>query len=225
MAGLFGFLLLLTLGLLIWSLISPAKFARRFDKKDKHNLARRHFGIGFGFIVIALLVLVGITAPKQPIVNQSIKLTTNKSQPANQVATKTETDTKAVPFTSTTVQDSSLAQGTSNVTTSGVNGVETLTYKVTLTNGSQTSKQLVSDVITTKPVTQITTVGTYVAPSTPTGCTNGTYVNSAGDTVCSPEASSTAPSGATAQCVDGTYSFSQSRSGTCSHHGGVSQWL
>jgi hypothetical protein len=225
MEGLFGLLLLLTLGLLLWSLISPVKFARRFDKKDKHNLARRHFGIGFGFIVIALLVLVGITAPKQPTVNQSIKLTTNKSQPANQVVTKTETDTKAVPFTSTTVQDSSLAQGTSNVTTSGVNGVETLTYKVTLTNGNQTSKQLVSDVITTKPITQVTTVGTYVAPSTPSGCTNGTYVNSAGNTVCSPEASSTVPSGATAQCVDGTYSFSQSRSGTCSHHGGVAQWL
>ncbi|MBU6415112.1 DUF3761 domain-containing protein [Patescibacteria group bacterium] len=33
------------------------------------------------------------------------------------------------------------------------------------------------------------------------------------------------PAGATAQCKDGTFSFSQSRSGTCSHHGGVSQWL
>jgi hypothetical protein len=34
-----------------------------------------------------------------------------------------------------------------------------------------------------------------------------------------------APPGATAQCRDGTYSFSQSRSGTCSHHGGVATWL
>jgi hypothetical protein len=34
-----------------------------------------------------------------------------------------------------------------------------------------------------------------------------------------------APAGATAICVDGTYSFSQTRSGTCSHHGGVAQWL
>lgn len=33
------------------------------------------------------------------------------------------------------------------------------------------------------------------------------------------------PVGATARCVDGTYSFSQTRSGTCSHHGGVMQWL
>lgn len=34
-----------------------------------------------------------------------------------------------------------------------------------------------------------------------------------------------APEGATAQCRDGTYSFSAHRRGTCSHHGGVSQWL
>jgi len=63
------------------------------------------------------------------------------------------------------------------------------------------------------------------APAPQPTCTNGTYVNSAGNTVCSPEESSSSPSGATAQCVDGTYSFSQSRRGTCSHHGGVAQWL
>jgi hypothetical protein len=57
-------------------------------------------------------------------------------------------------------------------------------------------------------------------------CTNGTYVNSAGNTVCKPEESSTGPpAGATAECEDGTYSFSESRSGTCSSHGGVVRWL
>jgi hypothetical protein len=35
----------------------------------------------------------------------------------------------------------------------------------------------------------------------------------------------TVPPGATARCVDGTYSFSQHHSGTCSHHGGVAAWL
>jgi hypothetical protein len=34
-----------------------------------------------------------------------------------------------------------------------------------------------------------------------------------------------APPGATARCSDGTYSFSQHHSGTCSHHGGVAAWL
>jgi len=36
---------------------------------------------------------------------------------------------------------------------------------------------------------------------------------------------SSPPPGATALCRDGTYSFSQHRSGTCSHHGGVARWL
>jgi hypothetical protein len=34
-----------------------------------------------------------------------------------------------------------------------------------------------------------------------------------------------APPGATALCRDGTYSFSEHHSGTCSHHGGVADWL
>jgi hypothetical protein len=33
------------------------------------------------------------------------------------------------------------------------------------------------------------------------------------------------PSGATALCRDGTYSYSKHHSGTCSHHGGVKRWL
>lgn len=49
--------------------------------------------------------------------------------------------------------------------------------------------------------------------------------NSTGNQVQSPVYSDSVPSGATARCSDGTYSFSQSRRGTCSHHGGVSQWL
>jgi hypothetical protein len=64
----------------------------------------------------------------------------------------------------------------------------------------------------------------HKAESSPV-CTNGTYVNAAGNTVCRPEQSPTVPPGATAQCEDGSYSFSQSRSGTCSHHGGVARWL
>lgn len=40
-----------------------------------------------------------------------------------------------------------------------------------------------------------------------------------------PEETAAAPAGATARCRDGTYSLSQHRSGTCSHHGGVATWL
>jgi len=51
------------------------------------------------------------------------------------------------------------------------------------------------------------------------------YINVDGNEVHSPAYSDSVPAGATAKCRDGTYSFSQHRSGTCSHHGGVAQWL
>lgn len=51
------------------------------------------------------------------------------------------------------------------------------------------------------------------------------YTNVDGNTVHSPAYSRTIPEGASARCGDGTYSFSQHRQGTCSHHGGVSEWL
>src|SRR5258708_2533064 len=63
------------------------------------------------------------------------------------------------------------------------------------------------------------------AKSKATCTNNGTYTNSKGETVRRPENCSAAPKGATAQCRDGSYSFSQIRRGTCSHHGGVAKWL
>src|SRR2546428_10445513 len=53
------------------------------------------------------------------------------------------------------------------------------------------------------------------------------YINSRGEWVPSPTRtpSDSPPAGASARCRAGTYSFSRSRSGTCSHHGGGSQWM
>ncbi|MHB8830758.1 MAG: DUF3761 domain-containing protein [Patescibacteria group bacterium] len=59
---------------------------------------------------------------------------------------------------------------------------------------------------------------------TATYAPNGTYENVYGNEVPSPYEAPSIPAGASAQCGDGTYSFSQSRRGTCSHHGGVGTW-
>lgn len=77
-----------------------------------------------------------------------------------------------------------------------------------------------------QPTTQ-TPSATTQTPSSSTSSSSNTYTNVDGNTVQSPTYSSdgSVPEGATAQCEDGTYSFSQHRSGTCSHHGGVSRWL
>jgi peptidoglycan hydrolase-like protein with peptidoglycan-binding domain len=63
-------------------------------------------------------------------------------------------------------------------------------------------------------------------PEWTTPISNSTYYkNVNGNSVHSPAYTSAVPAGATAQCRDGTYSFSLHHSGSCSHHGGVSQWL
>jgi hypothetical protein len=172
----------------------------------------------------AILVIVGLTlfgtivSATQP---SSTPAANTTVQAAPVITHKTDVQTSSIPYESTTQYDATKTSGTSTITTTGVDGVETKTYDVTLTDGVETSRSLTSDVTTTAPITQVTTIGTYVTPS----CTNGSYINSAGNRVCSPETSSSTPAGATAQCSDGTYSFSQSRSGTCSHHGGVAVWL
>lgn len=61
--------------------------------------------------------------------------------------------------------------------------------------------------------------GTYVGSD---GCT---YTNVSGNQVSCPVFAPSAPAGATAQCNDGSYSFSQHARGTCSSHGGVAVWI
>lgn len=56
-------------------------------------------------------------------------------------------------------------------------------------------------------------------------CGDGYYLNTAGNCIASPQSGPQAPAGASAQCEDGTYSYSQSRRGTCSRHGGVAVWF
>lgn len=197
--------------------------------------------IGVGVAAFTMIGLTNAAAHPQSSVNLQAspaahavqQATTQVAAPQQKtpvVTTQMTSETQPIPFGNVTVEAANLDKGVTKVTTPGVNGVKTLTYKLTLTDGVQTAKELVSQVTTVQPVTQVTSVGTYVAPqpvaaqSTPS-CPNGTYVNSAGNTVCSPYSSPSAPAGATAQCVDGSYSFSQSHSGTCSHHGGVATWL
>lgn len=79
--------------------------------------------------------------------------------------TRDEALTEAVPFEKTTTQDGTLAQGQTRVVTNGVPGVRTKTYRVTSVDGKETGRELVSDVVTTAAVAEVTAVGTYVAPA------------------------------------------------------------
>ena len=68
------------------------------------------------------------------------------------------------------------------------------------------------------------TAPVYMPTPTSTLSNNNYYRNVDGNQVHVPAYSNTMPAVASAQCRDGTYSFSQHRQGTCSHHGGVSIW-
>jgi hypothetical protein len=58
--------------------------------------------------------------------------------------------------------------------------------------------------------------------SAATVCRSGYYLNVSHHCVHRPSSN---PRGATAKCRDGTYSYSEHASGTCSHHGGVGRWI
>lgn len=167
-------------------------------------------------ILIMSIGAIGVAAQQQ---NNTATLPVNvQAKSAPKVETKTVSTTENIPYTSSTVNDSSLLSGTTQVQTKGANGVLTHTYEVTYTDNVETNRSKSVDTITEPAVNEVILNGTMV-------CSNGTYINAAGNTVCSPYSASSAPSGATAKCSDGTYSFSQSRRGTCSHHGGVEIWL
>ena len=165
----------------------------------------------------------------QTVLEQAESASQSRVEP--RIETKTEEVTEAIAFTNTTIEDSQLAKGQTRVVTEGVNVTKTLIYTVTYTDGVETSRELIETKVTKQPLNRVVAEGTYVAPAPApatqpqqsTQCANGTYINSAGNRVCRP--SNTNTGGATAICKDGTYSYSQSRRGTCSHHGGVREWL
>lgn len=89
------------------------------------------------------------------------------SVPQPVVTIQTVTETSVIQPKQLTVENDKLPKDTTKITQQAVPGVDTKTYTVTLTDGVETARVLVSDIVTTEPIDQITTVGTYVAPVIP----------------------------------------------------------
>lgn len=119
--------------------------------------------------VISVATIIGfgtvgsMAQPSEP-TTSTVKSTAVEEVKKPVVETKTSTETEAVPFESLSTESASAAKGTSTVTTVGVNGVKTHTYAITLTDGKETKRDLVKSEVTTAPINQVTTIGTYVAP-------------------------------------------------------------
>ena len=80
---------------------------------------------------------------------------------------QTQTETKEIPYETRIVHDPTLPRGAQKVETPGINGVETLRYLVTLTDGRPTDRKLIDAVVTRQPQHQVVALGTQSpAPGT-----------------------------------------------------------
>lgn len=94
-------------------------------------------------------------------------------EPTVAIRTTTVAEQQAIPFGATTVEDPTMASGTSAITTVGVPGVLTITYSVSTRDGVEISRETIDEVVTTAPIDQVTTIGTKVeqrAPASGSGC-------------------------------------------------------
>jgi hypothetical protein len=84
------------------------------------------------------------------------------------------TETKAIPFKKRQIKDDDLPKGERAKRTDGVKGERTLTYEVTLVDGRETGRKLLTSKVTRKPVTEVVAVGTHEEPDdSGGGCTPG----------------------------------------------------
>lgn len=230
--GLWSMLLMIALVVLV-----TAAYGWIFRRTTWLRLPRKRSAAAIGFAV-AFAVLLGSTSaygashpadavkrPAPAAVSAAPSTPASKPHstpkrtptPTPVVTTELVTSTAPIPFDATTTTDPKLAKGTSAVTTAGVDGVMTTTFRVTLTDGAETGREQISQEVTTPPVTQVTAVGSYVRPAAP-----------AAPAVPAAPAAPAAPvapgNGATALCHDGTYSYAAHHQGACSWHGGVAQF-
>lgn len=111
---------------------------------------------------------------------------TQPTKPACTSSKTTTTEPKEIPFEKTTVEDPNMPKGQTSIKTAGVKGVKTLTYEeVTFkpNNCEDDQKNLVKEEVTTQPVTEVTAVGTYVAPAAPPKPTSNCDPNYSGGCV------------------------------------------
>jgi len=104
-----------------------------------------------------------------------------------------------------------------------------LLFVLGLNDNSNTQQQAIKSTTSSynesvKPITNSVIPAESITNNNSDLSNDNHYVNVDGQTVHSPAHASSIPAGASAQCRDGTYSFSQHRQGTCSHHGGVAEW-
>ncbi|MDQ8775270.1 G5 domain-containing protein [Streptococcus ruminantium] len=99
-----------------------------------------------------------------PAINKVIKVGTKKTV-VPVVTTEEISETKSVPFETIRENDPNLEAGKEVVATEGKEGVRTIVYTVTKTDGVETSRVVKSDSVTTPAVNKVIKVGTKTTTS------------------------------------------------------------
>lgn len=82
----------------------------------------------------------------------------------NRVTFEEVKETEEIDFETERVDDGNLAVGTEETETEGVKGEKTTTYKVTMVDGEEESREVVKEEVTKEPVKEVIRVGTYEEP-------------------------------------------------------------
>ncbi|MFC3740980.1 G5 domain-containing protein [Paractinoplanes deccanensis] len=81
------------------------------------------------------------------------------------LTTRTEIETREIPFQTRLVRDPSLPRGAKKIQTAGVPGEETLRYLVTFADGKQTERRLLDSTITKQPQHRVVAFGSRRGPA------------------------------------------------------------
>lgn len=137
---------------------------------QKANLWFKGLSRNMKIVVVSAATLVGVGAVDAVAGSSDSVDTVPQSNviekvPKPVVRIETVIETEAVPFEKTSMESNAYSQGETQVTVTGVNGVRTKTYEIIKTDGRQTGHKLLKEEVTTQPVTEVTTIGTYVKPA------------------------------------------------------------
>lgn len=142
----------------------------------------------------------------------------------DRIDTKEEIVREEIRYQNISKNDAGIPLGEKRITQNGKRGVREKKFNITYKNNQEVGRELVSDIVVTPAIDEIDSIGTKVkqVATPPSSSDNHGYINVDNEYIPSPSLN---PQGASAQCRDGSYSYSTHRQGTCSHHGGVAEWL
>jgi Protein of unknown function (DUF3761)/Protein of unknown function (DUF2510) len=206
---------------------APLSSGARFLTTRTGKLTSTVFGAGL--LLAALVNATGRTAPTVPAKPDVLDL--QVTAPATTVLPASTSTSTITPAVITTMPATTTTSAPEPPATTG-----TATEATPIpTPPSEVAAPVGTTAAPTEAVAPVTAPAPFVDPAaagagsdlggTGPSCGEGAYRNSKGVCVPSPVAAPAPPAGATARCNDGTWSFSKTHSGSCSHHGGVDYFL